>query len=383
MTEEEELRLALEESKKEAERVKLQATPQWSNAVRQTSSTHQSAPNSANGSNTTPVKPKVPPTSTPVVANSSPKVSLPARSLTNPWGTQSAGTPNSYSSVVASSKPTDNSSVSTGATQATIPQKTINSAVTPSNAAVAPPIAESSESTPRTHNDEEDAEFDDDEMVLAPVASRPAAAVSTPTPVKPIARPTPTTQSYSSNTDTYNSAPHASETQDSTSSGLENSRASSHNYDATSTATMSTSTLSSGLSSPVPQASSNVTQQLQEALSRIAKLEHDNQLIVNRMNRILEASVQLEQTVSMIATENAQLKLQVAELKTQVQTAVSTNSSNSSGNQATDPSANILSSHFYSSFYPMSAYGSQGMSNPYTSNPSHVNAPFTTNGYLG
>lgn len=383
MTEDEELRLALEESKKEADRVKHQTTSQWSTVARQTSSTQQSANAGTTSATTTPVKPKPAPTATPVAANSSPKVPLPSRSATNPWGTQASGTSNTYSSVVSASKPAESPAASAVAPTATNVQTTTNSATAAPGVSYAAAASASTQSTPRDDEEEEEEEFDDDEMMLIPIAVRAPAPAAAPTPVKPIARPTSNTQSHTSTNDTHNTSNPNSESNDGVFALHDNSRTSSHNYDATSTATMSTSTLSSGLSSPVPQTPSNVTQQLQEALSRIAKLEQDNQFIVTRMSRILEASVHLEQTVSMIAAENGQLKAQIADLNNQVKTLAAASNSSQSNTQGPDANANMIPSQYFSPFFPMSPYGGQGMGMPYASGPTHMNAPHTTNGYLG
>lgn len=375
--------MALEESKKEADRVKHQTTSQWSTVARQTSSTQQSANQATKSATATPVKPKPAPIATPAAANSSPQVSLPGRSVTNPWGTQASGTSNTYSSVVSASKPVESSAAPVVAPTATNVQTTTNSAAAAPGVSYAAAAAASTQSTPREDEEEEEEEFDDEEMVLVPITVRAPSPAAAPTPVKPIARPTSTTQSHTSTNDSYNSYNHNSEPNDGIYSHLDTSRTSGHNYDATSSATMSTSTLSSGLSSPAPQTPSNVTQQLQDALSRIAKLEQDNQFIVNRMSRILEASVHLEQTVSTIAAENVQLKAQVADLNSQVKVLSAASNSSQSNTQGSDPNSTILSPQYFQPFFSMPPYGGQSMGMPYGAAPTHMNAPHTTNGYLG
>lgn len=375
MTEDEELRLALEESKKEAEKAKLQTTSQWSSVARQTSSTQQSTATGPQSANSTPVKPKPAPTTTPIVANSSPKVSVPARPATNPWGNHAGGATNTYSNIVASSKPVDSSAASTEATATTNVQTATNAADAASSPTHAPDATTSTQSSPRHYDvEEEEEEFDDDEMLIAPVASRsPPSTVATP--IKPIARPIATTHAFTSSTDAFTPIHHTLDANDERLDKFETSRSSTHNYDATSTTTMSTSTFSSGLSSPAPQAL-NSAQQLAD---RIAKLENENQHVMARMRGIIDASVHLEEIVKVIATENLHLKSQVSELTAQVKSLSAT----PTNTQASDPAPNILSAPFYSPFFPMAPYGNQGMGTPFGAGPTHVNAPYTTNGYLG
>lgn len=442
MTEEEELRLALEESMREADVQKAKntaAAPQWSNAVRQTSSTSTHVQTPTQTVNASAARPKVAPAPAAAVVApppSVPKTSQPARLTANPWGSTPASVLSASPATSATTQATAlrppsgangiaaNHSQTASNTAPAIPTPSGPSQNQPSGARQVPSTyaasvnshsaalgAEESEQFVDPTLDEDNALDEHDELVTTPISGVSSSSAigsalqhlqttvagsptsgAVLTPVKPIARPQhqPVQQSTQ-----HNSQPGEilaftqgiPEALDATLMSDSSKVFSQTSHDALST--MSTSTMSSGLSSPVTSShnfNAAVTIQLHEMMARILKLESENQFVVSRMKDLVGAYAGVEQAVAIIANENNSLKAQLAELKTQVASSAAPTTPS-----ASNPLDTSSSLQFYSPFYSLPAYSGMPAPPLNSSLPSHfgtvppqsMNAPFTTNGYLG
>jgi hypothetical protein len=352
MTEDEEFRAALEESKRDADKAtkakQLQQQQQWSSVAKPATSTSITIASNGHNTSATVVKPKA----TAAASNgpSFPKVAsaLPARSPTNPW-----------------------------ATNPTVPLKpTDPSPPPPATSITCSPISTTSNGTTSTADASDDEETSSEEMFIVPIATRPSAIL--PTPVKPIARPINTEHSFTSN-DIHNSI--VSSVLDADIS-IPISKSQNSITDHQSSSPISSNTQVSDTSSIVSFYGTNTNtmiiqlqETLQNALTRISKLEQTNELLMTRMTRIVEASVHLEQSVSSTMAENNALKAQVTEIRTQMLLAQSPIS-----NPSNDPTAAFLASQGgYATFFQAQPYGNpqrmQPPGQPIGSSPFSLGTP--------
>lgn len=323
MTEEEELQAALEASKRESEKAKSTSSP-WSSVARPASPAApktQPAPVVINGSTATNNAAKPKPTGAEKAS-----ATLPSRPPNNPWG---LGVPSA--STAASTPPIESFTQSTSVPS--MPSKSSNATMAHTPESAAQDATPSSEAYYSMHSQSETSQSpldslseDDEDMPMVPLPS--AAVKSVPTANRTISRPSDPEPMSSS--DLHNKFA-ASVLEDDTAPTLKTHAPSMGLFptaELLASASLSTSTHSSGLSSPVGtifaqvpnQINAATVQQLQEtlaaALQRISKLEQANEFLTTRMAQIIDASLQLEQRVIITASTNTSLQAQVQELRT-------------------------------------------------------------------
>ena len=306
----------------------------WSSLVKSTPSTASPvSSNGSNGSNASASVGNAKGLAAPVAATNTAKAAATMRSPTNPWASNLA-----------------------------VPSKSTDPSPTPpyTNASVSP-VSNASSLTTHTIDPSEEDQDSDEEIPMIPISTRPVA--TTATPIKPIARPIQSNSTIPSNHEVHTLNSILSDEDSDNQISLGQLSFTDHRRPSPRASSHPNLEQRSLFDESILHTLSQTQDTLQQALTRISQLEQNNELLMTRMTRIVEASVHLEQSVASTVAENTLLKSQIAELRANFllsSTALASAGNNPTGLYSTQ-------NGFHSYFHP------QGFSTgPRTQNPQSV-----------